>query len=226
MSSYKKMSKYIETLLALAEEGALNSAVLISSEGLAKKLGISQQSSSRRLRLLEEMGLISRKVTSKGQWIKITEEGADTLRSIYNMLKSAFEYRKDKLIISGEVCSGMGEGSYYVSLEQYRRQFSEKLGFEPYPGTLNLKLLTPEDVKARKMLSELAGIEIHGFVHNGRSFGSVKCFPAEVSGKKCAVVIPVRTHHTITTLELIAPEKLRSTLRLRDGDVVNVRVFV
>ena len=34
----------------------------------------------------------------------------------------------------------MGEGSYYMSLKGYKKQFKEKLGYEPFPGTLNLKL--------------------------------------------------------------------------------------
>lgn len=45
---------------------------------------------------------------------------------------------------TGRVFSGVGEGSFYVSL--YSKKFLEKLGFRPYPGTLNLRLVN--DVEA------------------------------------------------------------------------------
>jgi len=36
--------------------------------------------------------------------------------------------------------SGKGEGRFYSSKRKYAEQFSENLGFLPYPGTLNVKL--------------------------------------------------------------------------------------
>ena len=36
--------------------------------------------------------------------------------------------------------SGKAEGRFYPSKRKYAEQFSENLGFLPYPGTLNVKL--------------------------------------------------------------------------------------
>jgi len=229
MSSYKKTSNYIdvETLISLAEAGACDSLSLISSERISLKLEVSQQSAARRIKRLEDKGYIEREVTARGQKIRITAKGKETLKNLYTSLRKIFDIcDTSALFISGEVTSGMGEGKYYVSREEYMRQFREKLGFEPYPGTLNIRLITEEDIRLRKALSELEGIAIEGFVHETRTFGDAKCFRCEIEGREGAVVIPVRTHHTLTTLEVIAPEKLRENLQLKDGDIVTLKVLI
>jgi len=118
--------------------------------------------------------------------------------------------------LRGKVASGLGEGRYYISREGYRRQFSEKLGFDPSPGTLNLKLDEPFTIE------DSDSIEIEGFSDEGRSFGGCRCLPAEVGGVRGAVVRPERTGYPPDLLELIAPVNLREALGLSDGDEVEV----
>lgn len=118
--------------------------------------------------------------------------------------------------LRGKVASGLGEGRYYISREGYRRQFSEKLGFDPSPGTLNLKLDEPFTIE------DSDSIEIEGFSDEGRSFGGCRCLPAEVGGVRGAVVRPERTGYPPDLLELIAPVNLREALSLSDGDEVDV----
>lgn len=119
----------------------------------------------------------------------------------------------------------MGEGRYYVSIEGYRRQFKEKLGFDPYPGTLNLKI-PREEMYFRSRLDEEEGIKIEGFKTEERTFGDVKAFKCRVKGVEGAVVIPQRTHYPKNVLELIAPVRLREVLSLKDGDWIEVEVIV
>ncbi len=118
--------------------------------------------------------------------------------------------------IRGKVAPGLGEGRYYISREGYRRQFSEKLGFDPSPGTLNLKLDDPFT------LDDSGSIEIEGFSEEGRSFGGCRCLPAEIGGVKGAVVRPERSSYPSTLLEIIAPVNLREALSLSDGDEVEM----
>jgi riboflavin kinase len=119
----------------------------------------------------------------------------------------------------------MGEGRYYMELSGYKNQFIERLGFKPYPGTLNLRLKTEEDIRGRQILRDIEGIEINGFVSGERTFGPVKCFIAKIDGVEGAVIIPMRTHHGFNTLEVIAPENIRERLGLNDGDIVTVKVI-
>ncbi|MEK6977773.1 MAG: DUF120 domain-containing protein [Candidatus Hydrothermarchaeota archaeon] len=121
--------------------------------------------------------------------------------------------------IDGRVVKGLGEGSHYVQIPEYKNQFIERLGFTPYPGTLNLRV--KEGLEA---LGRREGIEVEGFTKGGRSFGPVKCFKARIGGIAGAVVIPARGRHA-ETLEFIAPVKVREVLKLADGDVVRIELL-
>ena len=77
-------------------------------------------------------------------------------------MQSAFDDEKS-YSVSGKVFSGLGEGAYYISLTGYKKQFISKLGFEPYPGTLNLKLSSNLHKQFINNLSELTGVTIDGF---------------------------------------------------------------
>ena len=129
------------------------------------------------------------------------------------------------ITIRGKVFSGVGEGRYYVSLDGYRKQFIEKLGFDPYPGTLNLKI-PKEQLYFRRRLDEEEGILIEGFSTPDRTFGEVKAFRCKVDGIEGAIVMPKRTHYPEDVLEVIAPVKLRDSLNLKDGDYVDVEVIL
>lgn len=117
----------------------------------------------------------------------------------------------------GEVTSGAGDGQYFVSLDGYARQFNEKLGYDPYPGTLNVDL--GGDVPAFEPAS---GVEITAWKDDDRTYGAATCYPVQIAGVAGHVVIPDRTHHDETTLEIIAAVCLRDELELADGDRVDV----
>ncbi len=214
----------LEVLKTLALMNASRKVVKVSSRELADKIGQSLQTAARRLKELEEMGLIERNLTKDGQFIVITEKGKQLLYKEYVDYKRIFE-GEEYVKIKGKVFSGVGEGRYYVSLEGYRKQFVEKLGFDPYPGTLNLKI-PKEEMYFRRMLDREEGILIEGFKTKDRTFGEVKVFKCRIGGIEGAVVLPKRTHYPADTLEIISPVKLREKLGLKDGDVVEVEVFV
>jgi len=86
----------------------------------------------------------------------------EALREVYAALGTCFEGGRKAIFINGSVFSGFGEGAYYVTKGGYREQFSEKLGFTPFPGTLNIRLKSIDDIKARKELEALPGITIKG----------------------------------------------------------------
>ena len=161
----------------------------------------------KRLRDLELLGLVKdNKLTSKGE-----------------ELVTVILHRP--LTLRGTVVSGEGEGGYYLSLEGYRKQIKGKLGFEPYPGTLNL-LLTPESLEKRALIYLRKAITISGFEEGGRRYGEVLAYPAQVNSFwPAAIIIPLKTHHPPSIVEVIAPVKLRDKLSLKDGDPVSLKVL-
>jgi riboflavin kinase len=223
----KQDCRHFFTLLKLAEMGAHRRTAKISTEYLAGKLNTSQQTASRYLIELDKKGWISRTITPEGCLIKITEAGAKELQKLYSTLRFLMESAyPPSITLEGTVFTGLGEGAYYISKEPYRKQFIEKLGFDPYPGTLNLKLTTDYDIKARSELEAYPAIEIDGFRNEDRTFGHVKCYSVIVENKvKGALISALRTHYDASVLEIIAPVSLRKNLKLKDGHKVKVEIL-
>jgi len=222
----KQQWQHIYMLLKLAEMGAYRRTAKISTEYLANNLGISQQTASRYLIELERVEWITRKITPNGSLIKIQEQGMCELQKLYSSLKVLIEKNyPPSVTLEGTVFTGLGEGAYYISKESYRKQILEKMGFEPYPGTLNLKLSSDYDVKTRMELEAYPALEVMGFQNEDRTFGLVKCYPTLIGGKvKGALVTALRSHYDASVLEIIAPVCLRKKLGLKDGNKVKVEV--
>ncbi len=119
-------------------------------------------------------------------------------------------------VVRGTVTTGLGEGQYYISREGYRAQFLQRLGFVPFPGTLNIKLDEP--------FVPVAGqaIRIEGFRDEERTFGDCSCYKIRVEGIEAAIVRPERSSYPANLVEVIAPVNLREALGLANGDEVEV----
>lgn len=219
--------RHLFTLLRLAEMGAHRRTAKISTEYLASKIGASQQTASRYLIELDKKAWIKRTMTPEGCLIRITDAGNKELTALYSALRLLLEATyPPSVTLEGTVFTGLGEGAYYISREHYKKQFIEKLGFDPYPGTLNLKLTTDYDIKTHDELEAYPAIEVGGFKSEDRTFGSVKCYPVIIDNKeKGALISALRSHYDASVLELIAPVPLRRQLRLRDGHKVKVEVL-
>lgn len=211
----------VNALKHIALLGALNGFVEVSSADLGQRLGVSQQTASRRIRDLERLNYIRREMGVHRQLVRVTDEGVGILRGELAEYERIFELQ-DKVVIEGTVQSGLGEGAYYLNQEPYIRQFEKQLGFKPYPGTLNLEIAGAEASKIR-ILKAAHPIPIDGFEADGRTFGGVDCWRAHVKEYDCAAILPRRTHHR-RTLELIAPDRLRDRFELEDGQTVTVVV--
>lgn len=178
---------------------------------------MSQQNASRRLVLLERGGDIER----KNNGIKITPLGLKKIASFYYGLKEALEGVSDKLQFKGKIVLGLGEGRYYVS--KYAKRIKKALGFEPYVGTLNVKL-NKQNIEKRFLLTNRDAVIIKGFMEKGRSFGDIFAYPCSIDGNRAAVIIPVRTHHGVEILEIISSKNLLTACRKGIGDSVVVSI--
>jgi riboflavin kinase len=220
----KAMKPYLlQTLKELALLGAIRNRIELSSQELAERLLTSQQTASRYLLELDQQQMITRELGVKKQLIQITPAGADILETELSFYKQIFDL-SSKVTFKGKTISGMGEGTYYTKQRGYVDQFRKKLGFTPYPGTFNIELEYIERNKLR-LLREGNGIVLEGFTTENRSFGSVICYKASVNGIEGAIVLPKRSHYA-SVLEFVSPCFLREALQLRDGDAVEITVYL
>lgn len=213
----------LQCLKVIALRGGCKGPVFVSSQTIGEMLAISQQTASRRLKGLESQGFITRTIVPDGQHVVVTSTGEEELRKEYQEFCRIFSERNSGYVLTGSVVSGIGEGKYYMSLEPYRQQFKAHLGFEPYPGTLNIRLPSSR-LPVRKKIDALDWIRIKGFSTDGRTFGDAKCLPCRIGDVPCGIVVPGRTHYPEDIIEVIAPVALRRKLGVEDSDSVTVEV--
>ncbi|NJE84513.1 CTP-dependent riboflavin kinase [Thermococcus sp. CX2] len=208
--------KKLKLLVTLAKRGAIGEKVKITLRELADELEISPQSVLRLLDEMEKEGLVSKEVLGRKTYVEIDHEGLAFLESLCDAISEAL-YNG---VIIGEVISGIGEGAYYV--KQYAHLIREYLGFDPYPGTLNIRVLFPKTV-----FDALCGVRpvvLPGFTKDGRTFGDVKAYRIRINDIEGAIVVPSRTVHPPRIAEIIAPVYLREALNLKDGSRITLRV--
>lgn len=127
-----------------------------------------------------------------------------------------------KLRVSGKVSSGKGEGERFIKLPWVSEQIAKKIGFFPYPGTLNIKLKGKSCIKSQ-LLKAAKAVEISPVA----GFCRGKCFKAYLAGNvECAIVIPEIADYPEDLLEIIAPINLRERLSLKNGDTITVEIIL
>ena len=127
------------------------------------------------------------------------------------------------LEITGKIVSGAGKGVYFTQIGWVQQQCHQKLGFKPYPGTLNLEVATDDLCKIAALDAE-KGIELHS---PDPKFCNAKAFAVELEKRKGAIILPeekVRIHAE-NIIEIIAPMNIKATLNLTDGDLLVIRLL-
>ncbi len=209
-----------ELLLIIAKKGALSNFVQITTVELAQALNVSQQTASRWLQEAVESGEIER--SSNG--VKLSSKSKQKLKEINAELNELFTISKT-IKLKGSVMAGLGEGAYYLSRPGYVSQIKSKIGFEPFAGTLDIRLESSQDVSKKLDMLKHPGIRLESFKEDNRFFGGASCYPCLINGKiKAAILQPDRTHHGQDVVELIAPANLRKTLKLENGSPLELLI--
>jgi CTP-dependent riboflavin kinase len=125
---------------------------------------------------------------------------------------------KSTITITGRIVSGIKKGAYFTQLEWVQDQCQEKLGFKPYPGTLNLEI-EAETIPIVEALRQGEGIEL---VSPDADFCCGHVYRVSVMGVSGAIVAPAEdvSVHGKNIIEIIAPISLREALDVKDGDEI------
>ena len=122
--------------------------------------------------------------------------------------------------ITGVVFSDLGRAASFMSVDRVRKTLGEKLGFFPYPGTLNLRLETDEAMEWWREARARRGIEIPS---EDPAHCHARCFLVEIEGKRRgAVILPEVAGYPPDKVEVIAPVRLKDELGVKDGERVTI----
>lgn len=214
-------------LLHLSKIGAFEGISITTTE-LAKNLPISQQTISRRIKILKEKGFLINIINGEDVHLKISEKGKTILNSVYQDLKQIL-VEKAREHYYGQVHTGLGEGKFYVQLPEYNIQFTNILRKPPFPGTLNIVLESEHMEDFYYSLSQQEFHTIHGFKSLDRTFGEVKSYKVRITTNgnsmeelECLLVDIRRTSHQKGTIEIVSSQNLRESLQLIDGSLVRI----
>ena len=126
--------------------------------------------------------------------------------------------------MKGEVATGSGQGRHFTQLEWARRQFVQKLGIDPFPGTLNLVLEDAESIDVWHRLRETPGARIEN-PNDGPNDCDGRCYPVTIEGRiDAAIVLPEVAGYSPVQIELIAPVGVREALGVEDGDSLGLEL--
>ena len=219
--------QHIITLAKLLSKGARNNFVQITTSSLGRSIKKSQQAASKHILELENGGFIDRVMTGRHLSVKITQKGYSELVKLHSILGCSLDSSPSYLELNGSVISGLGEGAYYMSLNGYTKQFKVKIGYIPFPGTLNIKLNQLQATQIIQQLDDLDSIIIDPFSDGKRTYGWVKCFHAKLNNTiNCELIRLERTHHDNSVIELISKINLRKTIGLKTSSKVRVKILI
>ena len=216
-------NREVALLIYLAQNRAAEKEIEITTIQLANFFKISQQTASRCLLKLNSMNIVLWKSSPKGSLVKLTSKGIHILDQLRFELEKALHPDLTSITLKGTVFTGRGEGRYYVSQPAYLKSFKKQLGYEPFHGTLNIRI-SPNYIDNLDLIRGSWPIIIEGFESEERPFDDVLCYPLVIVGldEKVAGIIPRRTHYGANVLELISKVNLREKLKLDDDDEITI----
>lgn len=129
---------------------------------------------------------------------------------------------QNEWVLNGKVVSGVRKAAYFTQLDWVQEQCMEKLGFRPYPGTLNVEM-SEESLPIIEALQKEQGIEL---IPPSSEFCAAKAMLLSVGSVSGAIIIPsedVRVHGK-NIVEVISPLRLKEALQVDDGDSLTLIV--
>lgn len=129
--------------------------------------------------------------------------------------------------MKGVVFSDLGRAGAFLGVDWVREAIRERIGFDPYPGTLNLRAhgddLSRWDEVRRNGAKSVLPSPDPGFCDAFLYAGSLDGWASSAGPhERVAVVVPEVRDYPADKLEIIAAVSLKQTRSVRDGDELTV----
>jgi len=137
---------------------------------------------------------------------------------------ASVEAEKERIEVPGVVFSDLGLARDFMSLEWARNAMQESLGFDPYPGTLNLRVRENEALAhwqavQKKVTPVFMPSPDPSFCSSRYFMGFLtRCKGYEGLRERIAVVVPGVEDYPADKVEVIAALALKEKYSIRDGD--------
>ena len=126
--------------------------------------------------------------------------------------------------LTGHLTTGIGQGKHFTRLEWARQQFRDKLGIDPYPGTINLIVGDSESMKVWNRLRATPGVRIDN-PNDGPHDCDARCYPVLIEDRIAgAIVLPEVEDYSPVQIEVIAALGVREVLEIEDGDSLRLAI--
>ncbi len=130
----------------------------------------------------------------------------------------------EKLV--GRLATGIGLGKTFTRLDWSRRQFVDRVGIDPYPGTVNVIIDDPESIPVWVRLKKTDGIHMDN-PNNGPLDCDAKCWFVSIEAGRAqaikgAIVLPLVDGYPSAQVEVVASVGIREEARIEDGDTVTL----
>lgn len=126
----------------------------------------------------------------------------------------------EKLI--GRLATGIGMGTTFTQLDWAKTQFNERVGVDPFPGTINMIIDDPDSFPVWVRLKQTDGIHMDN-PNDGPHDCDAKCWRVSIDGKiDGAIVFPLVDGYPPAQVEVIAPIGVREALDIEDGDSITL----
>lgn len=137
--------------------------------------------------------------------------------------KSDYTSRQKIIKLHGIATRGISQSKFFTEIPWVRKQFADKLNITPYPGTFNITVVAGDREKLNQV-KEARGTEI---VPEDKNFCAASSFPVLINRQiRGAVIIPQVADYPEAKLEVISAENIMESLALKDGDQVEVEVYL
>lgn len=124
--------------------------------------------------------------------------------------------------INGVLATGLGKATGFTSLDWARDAFRDRLGIDPFPGTVNVIVMSDPERAAWRRVKSWPGIVLPP---PRPDWCNSRCYHALINNRiDAAIVLPEIDSYPVDQIELIATIAVRETLNLQDGDPVAIHV--
>jgi riboflavin kinase len=128
---------------------------------------------------------------------------------------------KKRMKVTGAVVSGLGESASFLTIPWVNHQITQMVRFSPYAGTLNVDVA---DAAVQRRLRRHGTDKI---LPEEKGFCEALVFRGKVAGRyPCGVILPLVPSYPASILEIVAPVHLKDALSMKDGDGIEVEIYL